>query len=569
MRAVVKAFVQAAAAVAIATAIKLVVGNWLAQDPDALFLAAVALTAWWAGARAGIVAVLLASIAQTVLFLPRVGLLLTNPEDMFGLLCWLAEGALVCWVIEARQRANAQREDLERRVFHSNPVPMFVFDDKSLRFVAVNEAALALYGYSREELFGMQVLELHPQENRASAEALIRKHVTSHEEGYTGKVHHRTKSGAFVDLEIFSCTTNFEGKRGRLATLVNRTEEAKLETQLRHAQKMDAIGSLAGGVAHDFNNMLSVMLGYAVTALEDMTPEDPHYEAFEQIQHAAERSAELTQKLLALGRRQPVSPKRVDLNVVVRDAQKLLRRLVGSNIQLNADLASAPLPVDVDAGQVEQVIMNLVVNARDAIEGARGKISIASSELDVDAALAAKRVGLKVGRSAVIAITDDGSGMDEATQARIFEPFFTTKDQGKGTGLGLAIAFGIVEQNGGHIEVESELGVGTTMKLYFRLSDDQPTSRRAASREVIREGSETVLVVDDEMQVLQLVASLLTQAGYEVISASHPVDAIAKAAAHEGPIDLLLTDVIMPEMSGVEVALAIKRRRPAVKVVYM
>ncbi|HEX7663430.1 MAG TPA: ATP-binding protein, partial [Polyangiaceae bacterium] len=488
---------------------------------------------------------------------------ISRPEDMLDLVFWTAEAALVSGLVEAKNRATAERDEIHARFFFTNPLPMYVVDERTNLIVAANEAAAALHDYSPEELRGRSEIDLVPVAERDAALARLQgKHGPKRT-----RTRHVRKNGALLDVETFERPTLFEGIESRLVTLIDRTGEQKLETQLRHAQKMDALGQLAGGVAHDFNNMLSVMLGYAASSLEDLDESSPHHEAFTEIRRAAERSAELTKKLLAFGRRQLTITAPLDLNAAIGESERLMRRLLGSNVELATSLTKEPLVVEADASQIEQAIVNLVVNARDAIDGARGRITVSSRLVDVDAAFVETHVGFRAGRYARVSVADDGVGMDAATQARIFEPFFTTKPQGKGTGLGLPIVFGIVEQAGGRVLVESEAGRGTTITLYLPIVIPRSSvAEIEAPISSARKPTETVLLVDDETQVLDSVALMLRRAGYRVFAAEDPSEALSIAA--DETIDLLLTDVAMPGMNGVDVALAVRKLRPDIKILY-
>jgi PAS domain S-box-containing protein len=350
--------------------------------------------------------------------------------------------------------------------------------------------------------------------------------------------------------------------------LTDVTEKRKLEEQLRHAQKMEAVGRLAGGVAHDFNNMLNVLLGYTVMLLEDVPSTDPMHEPLMEMKRAGERSADLTRQLLAFSRQQPHAPQVLSLNEVVASVDKFTRRLVGEDIEVVTLLASDLPDIKADPGQIEQVIMNIIVNARDAMPDG-GKLTIETSVEQCDEYVASYDE-VKRGRYVMVAVSDAGMGMDKETQTRIFEPFFTTKEVGKGTGLGLSIVFGIVHQCGGHIFVYSELGKGTTFKLYFpvavgnRDSAAAPPPLAASTR-----GSETILLVEDEEQVRTFVETVLQRQGYRVLTARHPAEAVLLAEQHPAAIDLLLTDVIMPQATGRQLADQLLPRWPNMKVIYI
>ena len=339
-------------------------------------------------------------------------------------------------------------------------------------------------------------------------------------------------------------------------TLADITERKHLQAQFVQAQKMETVGRLAGGVAHDFNNLLTVINGYAEFALTDIPEGDPLHEMVQEIYDAGQRASGLTRQLLAFSRRQVVQPVALDLNVVAGQMHRMLERLIGEDIRLTFDLDPGLWRIRADAGQLEQVIMNLAVNARDAMpEG--GTLVVTTRNLDDDSG------------QIMLAVADTGCGMDEATQQRLFEPFFTTKRPGQGTGLGLATVYGIVTQAGGRIELSSAPGRGTTFRIYLPRLEGEGGSDVVASRPagVVR-GTERVLIVEDEESLRRIAQRILTAAGYTTICAANGEEAIAVLEAHDAPVDLLLTDVVMPGMSGHELAARIKVTHPDLKVLF-
>ena len=349
--------------------------------------------------------------------------------------------------------------------------------------------------------------------------------------------------------------------------------EAALDTvqeQLRQAQKMEAVGRLAGGVAHDFNNMLSVILSYATLGQRKLPAGDRVREYLGEIHQAGVRAAELTRHLLAFSRQQPIRPMPVDINGVVGGLDGMLRTVIGEDVELRVALAGDLGIVVADPGQMEQIVVNLAVNARDAMPRG-GKLTVETSNVDLDESYARDHLGVTAGPHVMLAVTDTGTGMDRATQRRIFEPFFTTKELGKGTGLGLSIVFGIVQQSGGHIWVYSEPGRGTTFKVYFpRVVDPvESESVRSVPPPSPERGSETVLLVEDEEQVRQLVCDILRADGYRVLAAAGPLEALELAKDHQGSVDLLLADVVMPQMNGRELADRLKPLRPEMRVLFI
>jgi PAS domain S-box-containing protein len=353
-----------------------------------------------------------------------------------------------------------------------------------------------------------------------------------------------------------------------------RAEEAlrRSEEELRQAQKMEAIGRLAGGIAHDFNNLLSIILSYSSMMMESLSPSDPLRADAEQIGIAGQRARDLTRQLLAFSRRQMMRPEVLDLGEVVRGLEPMLRRVLGEDIELSIPLARPTALVKVDPGQMQQIIMNLVVNARDAMPDG-GKLRIDAADVLLDDAHVARHLGTgtKPGPHVVLSVSDTGAGMDAPTQARVFEPFFTTKPKGKGTGLGLSTVLGIVEQSGGHIAVESMVGRGSTFRIYLPRTNETPVASppRPVREPSSTRGSETILLVEDEGQLRVLANDILSNAGYQVIDAPNAAEAIRLSDRHVGPIHLLVTDVIMPHLSGRELARRLATTRPRMRVLFM
>ena len=354
----------------------------------------------------------------------------------------------------------------------------------------------------------------------------------------------------------------------RLSRLTAENALREKDDLLRQAQKLEAIGSLAGGVAHDFNNLLTVVLSYADILAVGLTPANPMWEGLDEIRQAGERAADLTKQLLAFSRKQVLSPTVLDLDQVIEGMLKMLQRLIGTGIELTHMSSHDLGKVHLDRGQTEQVLLNLVVNARDALPHG-GKIQIETSNTEVDPDLA-EQIGVAPGPHVLLTVRDTGTGIDAATAEHIFEPFFTTKEKGKGTGLGLSVVFGIVRQSGGHIAVASEPGKGTTFTLRFPRTTAASKARAAAepARQAHR-GTETVLLVEDEEQVRHVASAILRRSGYHVLDAATGGDALLLSEQHEGPIDLLLADVVMPRLRGDRLNDRLAAMRSEMKVLYM
>jgi two-component system cell cycle sensor histidine kinase/response regulator CckA len=471
---------------------------------------------------------------------------------------------------EQRNATAALRasEEQYRLLFAEAPHPMWVVDVERLCFLAVNEQAVRHYGYSREELLAMTLHDVRPPEEVPPMLDGVRQLASG--EALTGHYRHRTKAGEVREVLEVSKPLVFAGRPAALTVVDDVTERRRLEERLRQAQKMEAIGKLAGGVAHDFNNLLTAILGYShllAGALEDRPRLLGH---LEEIRKAGERGAALTRQLLAFSRGQALQPRATDLNAIVRDIETLLRRLIGEDIELVTRLAANLGQILIDPGQVEQLIVNLSVNARDAMpEG--GTLVLETAGVDLDALYVHRHPEARPGPYIRLAVSDTGIGMDAKTSRQIFEPFFTTKEPGKGTGLGLSTVYGIVHQNGGQIEIYSEPGRGATFKVYFpRVTGESVAPQLSAGLEhSLAAGSETILLLEDEAALRTLIRAILESGGYQVLEEESPATALALARSHAGPIDLVLTDIVMPGMSGPEIAASLSALRPNSRVLFM
>ena len=386
-----------------------------------------------------------------------------------------------------------------------------------------------------------------------------------------GRIENKRKDGTLFTVDA-AVSPVCDGS-GRIVNYVavkrDVTDEIPLQAQLLQAQKMESVGRLAGGVAHDFNNMLGVIIGHAEMALDEIEPAQPIYSDLQEIFKAAKRSADLTRQLLAFARKQTVSPKVLDLNETVEGMLKMLRRLIGEDIDLLWTARRNLWQVKVDPTQIDQILANLCVNARDAIGGV-GNITIETDNVTFDDNYCREHAGYVPGEYVLLAVSDDGSGMDKDVLEHLFEPFFTTKHVGKGTGLGLATVYGIVKQNNGFINVYSEPGQGTTFKMYFPRADAHSAEEQASPGESNGlAGSETVLVVEDEEAILGLAKTVLERHGYRVLAAGSPVDALDLANNYPGPIHVLVTDVVMPGMNGKDLNDKLKEFKPGLKCVFM
>jgi PAS domain S-box-containing protein len=472
-------------------------------------------------------------------------------------------------MVQRVQQAFAARgasEERYRRLVQAMPLPVWVYDVETLRILAVNDSAVAHYGYGRDEFLSMTIAQLRPPEDvprlldevRSAGDRLRR----------SANWRHVKKDGTVIEVETSGHAIEIDGRRARIVVVNDVTEKRRIEQQLRQALKMDAVGKLAAGIAHDFNNLLTVIMSYSDLLASELEPDDPRRADVEEIRRSSESAAGLTRQLLAFSRQQVVQPRIVRLNQVVMGTGKMLKRLIGESVELAVSLSREAGAVRIDTGQLEQVAVNLALNARDAMPHG-GRLLIETKNVDFAEPTADEESLYPPGHYVMLAVSDNGVGMDKPTQARIFEPFFTTKDPGRGTGLGLATVYGIVSQNGGFISVYSEPGRGTSFKVYFPRVDDPVAVEEAVTAGEPPGGKESILVVEDDAAVRTLVRQSLQRLGYHVLEAPDGESALAVAAKHPEPIHLVLTDLIMPRMSGRNLAEKVVELRPDVAVLYV
>jgi PAS domain S-box-containing protein len=480
------------------------------------------------------------------------------------------------WKVVARMRAEAALRNSEqryRRLFEAAKDGILIIDAENGRVVDVNPFLVALLGYSREEFLEKNVWDLGPfKDVIASQQAfheLQREELVRYDD-----LTLETHDGRRIDVEFISNLYSVDqvkviqcNIRDISDRLKAEKERASLESQLQKSQRLEAIGQLAGGVAHDFNNLLTVINNYAGFAIEELREADPVRADLEEILKAGQRAAGLTRQLLAFSRKQLLAPQVLSLNGVVAGIEGMLRRLIGEDIHIATSLAGDLGTVEADPGQIEQVIVNLAINARDAMPGG-GKLTISTANVTLDEDYATQHSDITPGEFVLLSVADNGCGMDEETRNRVFEPFFTTKEKGKGTGLGLATVYGIVRQSGGNILIYSEPDLGSTFKVYLPRVDAAPSkTQRPLPVEAI--GHETVLIVEDEDGVRRLAKRILKAAGYQVLTAANGGEALLLCEQSSTDIHLLLTDVVMPQMSGKQLTERLALIRPEMKVLYM
>ena len=477
------------------------------------------------------------------------------------------------------EEALRQSEATFRAVAELSPLAIYSSSGSDQKATYINAAFYKIFGYSMEDVPTVGHLWIKAYPDEKYRQKVIDQWVYNIEEANKND----------TDVELLECVCTCKDGSEKIIVWVGKTigdefwafgydfterkqsevEKAKLETQLQQAQKMESIGRLAGGVAHDFNNMLTVILGHAQLGQMHLDPAHPVCADLAEISKAAERSADLTRQLLAFARKQTIAPKVLDLNETVSGMFKMLQRLIGEDINLNWHPAPDLWPVNMDPSQIDQILANLCVNARDSITDV-GKITIETGSSIIDEEYCTQNSGFMVGDYVRLAVSDDGCGMDKATQLHIFEPFFTTKGLGEGTGLGLATVYGIVRQNNGFINVYSEPGLGTAFTIYLpRYVGKAGPARTEGAVEPAKRGKETILLVEDEPAILNITSMILEKQGYTVLAANTPSEAIRLAGEHIDKIHLLMTDVVMPEMNGKDLARKLQSVYPQLKCLYM
>lgn len=476
-----------------------------------------------------------------------------------------------------RDITNKKQLDNELRLIKStieHSAFPFEWIQKDSSFLYVNEATCRSLGYSREELYSMKVGDIDPGFSQEVWPEFWRK--LKAQKHSTFETYHCKKNGEKFPVKIVANHVEFEAHEYIFAyvqdiseIIRHEKEQQQLQEELQQAQKMECIGRLAGGVAHDFNNFLSVIIGHCDLLLVGMPLNDPKREKIKLIHEAGNKSATLTRQLLTLSRKQVLEKKIIDINTVIQDFLKILGKITGDDIVFKTCLAEASCTVEADSGQIEQILMNMTVNARDAMPDG-GEIIIETTEIQIDKLDADKHLDIKPGQYILLTISDSGEGMNKEIMAKIFDPFFTTKERGKGTGLGLATVYGIVKQHNGYIYAYSERNRGTTFKIYFPASKKtEEEKNNNPTTKTLPNGNETILIVDDNSSICQLVVEILKPLGYNCLQATSGKDAIKLIRGYSGDVHLLLTDVIMSGISGKQLAETIVKERPKMKVIFM
>jgi PAS domain S-box-containing protein len=473
-------------------------------------------------------------------------------------------------ITERRVSEEALRKSEERfsKAFRNNPLAITISTEADGRYLDANDAFLKLLGYKREDLIGHTAAELRFWSEPLDRTELLRR-LKEEEQAAKHHTRYRTAKGEIREAEVWAESIELDGQPCVLWIISDVTKFRQLEAQFRQAQKMEAVGRLAAGISHDFNNILSIILGYSDLSLGLIAPENPVNRYLSETKKAAERAASLTQQLLAFSRKQVVFPKILDLNDILHNAITMFLRLVGEDIEIEFRPTTPLGSIKVDPGKIEQVLMNLVVNARDAMPTGGG-IIIETAHAELDEHYVFRNPGSRAGQFVVLVVSDTGCGMDENIKSQIFEPFFTTKGVGQGTGLGLSTVYGIVKQSEGYISVDSEIGKGTTFKIYFpRVSEKAEAFLLSREPAEAPRGSETIVVVEDDQTLREITVTLLKDGGYRVFEAKDSEEALRSIADSQVEIDLVLTDVVMPGKSGPELVKQLRESHPKLRSLFM
>jgi len=456
-----------------------------------------------------------------------------------------------------------------RRLFETAQDGILILDGHSGLIIDVNPFLINLLDYPREEFIGKTLWDIGPFRNIEASKAAFRELQDKEYIRYED-LPLEARDGRRVNVEFVSNVYGVNGKsviQCNIRDITARKRAEEVDERLRQSQKMEAIGQLAGGVAHDFNNLLGVILGYCELLELGLAPDDSKRRMVEQIHNAGDHATALTRQLLAFSRRQVMRPAVLDLNRVITGMETMLRRLIGEHIEITTALLPDLGRVKADPSQIEQILMNLAVNARDAMPSG-GTLTIETTNVELEDDDARQRAEVKAGSYVMLAMSDTGVGMDRETQARIFEPFFTTKRPGQGTGLGLSTVYGIVKQSAGYIYAYSEMGKGTTFRVYLPRVGGEAEILKREEKLSTHGGTETILLVEDNAPLRELARTMLEGLGYAVLDVGHPSEAIRTAERHDGPIPLLITDLLMPQINGRVLAKTLTAARPEMKVLY-
>ena len=549
--------------------------TWTEHNLFSILFPAVALSSWLGGRLGGLIATVALTLGTAYYCLPPEGIGVGDPADLIRLGTFTISGAFVAWLSGALKESQG----ILMATLQSIGDAVIATDRRgSVRFI--NPVAEVLTGWSQKEAKGRPLAQVFRSVHAETGESVqVPAPVTLQGVVALENAYLISKDGNPVAVDDSLAPVHIESGRifgsilvFRDATKRKQGEAALLDSQRQRlqAQRLEAVGRLAGGIAHDFNNLLTIISGYADLALKQMDRHSAGRGGVEEIRKAGERAASLTRQLLIFSRGQPARLEIVDLNQVVANFEKMLRRLIGEDIELVTNLASARVSVQVDVGQIEQIIMNLAVNARDAMPGG-GRLTLETEVKELaenDTAAGAEAPRAKYG---VLAVIDTGIGIDEQAESRLFEPFFTTKEVGKGTGLGLSVTYGIVKSYGGHVRVNSEPGKGSTFEVYLPLTEGLPDAAPTlpSPQEEARPGAATILLVEDNPDVRALMRDILIGLGYGLVEAGDGQEALRVAETHQGPIDLLVTDIVMPGLGGLELARRLAPIRQEMKVLYV